>query len=232
MKTKISKFGIEIEGEFGEKILNQLSAYGEIKTDGSVHHCRKLTKKHKNCYELSTMEFASKPIKSLQAVKKIFELLEIAKNENKYHWNKSAGFHIHVSFKPKIPVEIISSQFNFFFHQELEKKFKTIIRIRGENEYCRIGFADDSEIAFTNDRYKSINFMPSFKKHGTIEFRIFPSATPKTMYQYLKFTLSTIKKFLKKELKTEFSEELEDYSEIDYSFDEISSEKKEVVYNL
>ena len=40
MKTKINKFGFEIEGEYNQEILSKLEKYGEVKTDGSLNCCQ------------------------------------------------------------------------------------------------------------------------------------------------------------------------------------------------
>ena len=45
MKTKLVKFGFEIEGEYSEdfRVLLQISRLGDIKGDGSVHLCQNIS---------------------------------------------------------------------------------------------------------------------------------------------------------------------------------------------
>lgn len=208
MKTKIAKFGFEIEGEFSDRLIRTLEELGQIKGDGSVKKCSSFT--HPDCRNLTTAEFITHPIlltaTGRKEAKNIFLVLNDARKRKEFHWNKSAGFHVHVSFSPKCPPEIFSPPFAIFFHQELERKFGTVIRVRGKNRFCKLiryknTLKEVSEdiIGSRHDRYKSINFYNAYSRHGTIEFRIFPSAFPTRMYLFLLFTLKTIQKFLKEE---------------------------------
>ena len=210
MKTKIYKFGFEVEGEFSQNLQTALlaSELGRIVSDCSVKRCggSRQRKYHATNTWLDTAEFVSKPI--LYGNQKVLvnkELITIFKILQKYylrkefHWNKSAGFHIHISFNPKVPVEIWSKEFNEYFFEKMKNEFKLAWNQRSNNNtYCR-PTTDEAEIALTGNRYYAINFSPAFVKHGTIEFRIFPAASPKAMRKYLSFTFKTIKDFLNNE---------------------------------
>ena len=196
MNTRINKFGFEIEGEFYQDIINSLEEDGEIKTDGSIHRCPK----HTDNFNL--LEFASYPYKRTQKqkAKKIFEILHKAYKEKKFHFNKSMGFHIHISFKPILPFEIFSEEFVKFFNEELKKKYLSVFKRRGNNHFCMAENQSNEQIIEYrqyDERYRSVNLYPAFKRHKTIEIRIFPSDRPLKMYKYLLFSLRTIRKFLK-----------------------------------
>lgn len=187
MISKILQFGFEIEGEFSTELDEKLESYGGVKTDGSVRSCKL------GCDDLTPGEFASEALTNLSEAKKIFKIFQ----KHKYHWNNSAGFHIHVSFYPKLPQEIMSSCFINYFKKELYNSYPDVISLRGKNRYCRISKITDFDITYSEDRYRFINFMPALHKHGTIEFRIWPSGKPLKMYEYLCFTLEKIEFFIK-----------------------------------
>ncbi len=210
MKTKILKFGFEIEGEFTHELLSKLRKYGSTHGDSTVHNC---DYSHSNfhleneAHQYLPYEFSSYPflLNEKNKIKKIFNLL--AEN-NQYHWNKTAGFHIHTSFTPKYPPEILSVQFAQFFFDELTKKIGAL-KARRKNSYCR-DIVNEIEIAeLRKEKYRAINFGASLDEHGTIEFRIFPSAKPTRMYKFLLFTIKTINKFLKNDLEIPFDVEIE-----------------------
>lgn len=195
MRTVILKLGYEIEGEFDPTFADNMKTEGSIGGDGSVNTC---PEGHKFSEDFMTAEFKSKPtpIKKVESLTRILALFQQAYKLNAYHWNKSAGFHIHFSFKPKIPCELWSMQFQKYFHTELQKKFPEVLGLRRRNRYCKVVNSEE-EIAFSDNRYKSINFLGAMKKHGTIEFRIFPADEPIKMQEYMLFTIKTIQKFLK-----------------------------------
>jgi len=204
MKPKIKKFGCEIEAEMSEELMNKLVSmnYGEIVSDGSISSCMGANARKNHCSgkRLAPMEFVSKPMDfnrtDKKQAKEIFQLLNKYYKRKEFHWNKSMGLHIHISFRPKTPVDIWSLEFAKFFKEKFEKTFKTAFRIRKENRTCKI-ILDEGEIATTDDRYRFINYSPAFKEHGTVEFRIFPANKPMSMKRYLRFTFWIIKKFLK-----------------------------------
>ena len=201
MKNKIKALGWEIEGEYTDSLRSKLEEYGEFKGDGSIHNCDYSVHEKKGLSdELDSIEFASGKyeIEKLRTdVKKFFDILIKGYADKEFHWNKSMGFHIHVSFKPKTPTEILSTQFVDFFFEQLKKKYPTVYNVRGKNYYCRLNTNTDYEIIHNHDRYRAINLAPALEKHGTIEFRIFPTNSPKVMKAYMLFTLNTINKFLR-----------------------------------
>lgn len=170
------------------------------------------------------MEFASEPIerKHLRSTKKIFDMYQEAYKAGGFHWNNTCGFHVHVSFRPKRPPEIISKEFCDFFYEKMQEKFLGAFERRKNNRYCRATVYDDY-LYQSSDRYQGININPSLHKHGTVEFRIFPTSTPIRMWEFLKFTLKTIEQFLDIPLVKKFSldiTEMEKYNgDIDYTLD-------------
>ena len=197
MKTKLYKFGFEIEGEFGGKARTAVRDFGSLKGDGSVREC---TSSSEICgRRWGTAELVPSPfaITDIRSAKKIFEALA---KSGEYHWNKTAGFHVHVSFKPNFPPEIFSMDFNNFFIKRMRSEFKTEYDSRKNNRYCQTLTRTEGKSIFNgHDRYKAINFLPAFEKHGTVEIRIFPSADPMKMYDYLLFVLKTFKDYLKQD---------------------------------
>jgi len=196
MKSQIHKIGIEIEGEWGRRVPAQIiSAFGgETKGDGSIRRCEE-----NRCEDLSIIEYTSEaePIKNLNKFQKLFDALQNAREKNLFHYNKSMGFHIHISFKPREPAELISPEFLNFFEWSLREKYSQVLEYRKQSTYAKIKKNNQDEDALQNgDRYKFINLMPAMSKHGTIEFRIWPSNEPKKMWEYLQWTLTKTQYFL------------------------------------
>jgi len=194
MITKLSKVGFEIEGEFSTKFMTAINdeALGIIKTDGSV----------KTYSDKLPREYNSPPLKinGHLKTKKLFNSFEEAYRSSDWNYNSSCGFHMHFSFRPKMPVELFSDEFVEYFLDNLKKNFPGVIQNRGENKYCSIN--NKGEIGRRcSERYRAINFWPAFDKHQTIEFRIFPADTPERMHKYYKFTVKTIKRFIRKSFK-------------------------------
>lgn len=214
MKSKILKIGIEIEGEFTNDLHPELLALGgEIKGDGSVHSCSTSTSFHKKFPDqhLHTAEYVSQPvaIEDKKHFKKLFDLLEKAKKEGKFHWNKTAGFHVHLSFKPKVPPEIRSTKFTKYMLDKIQDEFPLEYRIRTAGRWCRVDRLDDEEfLRRPTDRYKAINFA-SFSRHGTLEFRIFPAKHPYKMYEYFRFVVKTTREYLELEQRISAGIEIE-----------------------
>ena len=210
MKSKINKIGMEIEGEFSEELKEKIDllAIGNWTHDGSISRCmtetgRMLPRGHKK--KLIDIEFVSIPFEideeGIEKIKKFFSLLKEYYKKGEFHYNRTMGLHIHVSFTSKLPVEIWSGAFVEYFRAGLIEKFPEMYRRRLSNStYCK-KIENEKEIAFGEDRYREINFKPAFEKHGTIEFRIFASDSPVRMQRYLFFTIRRIKGFLGKSRK-------------------------------
>ncbi len=194
MKSRINKIGFEIEGEFSQELATNIrnDFRGNFKGDGSIDGC---------CGHLTSMEFASDPysVRSfLPKVKKLFLLLKRKRTQGEYHWNDSCGFHIHVSFAPKIPEEIVSREFVKYFNSEMARVFSKEWKDRKDNTYCvGINHTDEHLAGLEGGgRYYSVNICSALARHGTIEFRIFPADSGLQMFKYLHFTIKTIKDFI------------------------------------
>jgi hypothetical protein len=206
MKTKLRSFGFEIEGEFSEEFTHKLTRIGTMKSDGSVHECDRGNEKEYEWHlrhdepELNASEFNSKvfsySVMGIAAMKRLMNAFQEASENGEYHWNHTAGLHVHVGFNPKFPPEIFSAQFKNYFLHELELAFPEEFRARKDNRYCKSAI-DLKEIAKGGDRYRAINFWSAFSSHGTVEFRIFPTAEPKKMQEYIEFAIKKTAEFLK-----------------------------------
>lgn len=194
MKTKILKFGFEIEHETVAPICDYLQNYGVTKNDGSLDLCDD----HDN-NEFDAWEFASNPytynLEGLRQARKIFQYLQKQKDNKGWHSNITCGFHVHVSFKPYKPAELMSIQFHDYFIAQAVKNFPEECKTRAGNRFCVFDEVEE-DIIKTHDRYKAINY--SMEHHKTLEFRLFPSSGPDKMFEYLKFILKTCDKFIKK----------------------------------
>jgi hypothetical protein len=224
MKTRINGIGFEIEGEFTETVSNILAGKGEMKGDGSIEKCNNASEEHNpdtawhyknedddlfdNEYNSPVYNYSDK--KDMLKLKRFFEWLQNKHENGEFHWNESMGFHIHFSFRPKIPPEIVSSQFANYFLRGLKTYHPDVMEIRSNNSFCKSDNTNDKDIAWGQDRYKFINFAPSLSRHGTIEFRIFPSNEPKEMWSYMQFTIRRIESFLKRKLSVKLEGEIEE----------------------
>jgi len=202
MKTKIKRFGIEIEGEFSDELSDQLNDLniGKFVTDGSIRECEEGT--HNKDY-LHSLEFVTEPLiykdsTDTKDLKGMFQLLDKYYKEGNFHFNDTMGMHIHFSFIPILPSELWSIEFVEYFEKQLKKTYKNLYEQRIQGDYCR-KIKNEREIGWGHDRYKEINFRPAYSKHRTIEFRIFPADTPKKMESYLWFTERKINSFIRRE---------------------------------
>jgi hypothetical protein len=206
MNTKLRSFGFEIEGEFSQPFSQKLARIGTMKSDGSVNECGEDNEREYDWHlrhdepELHASEFNSKVFSysamGIAAMKRLMNVFQEASENGEYHWNHTAGLHVHVGFNPKFPPEIFSAQFKNYFLRELELAFPKEFRARKDNRYCRSEI-DLKEIAKGGDRYRAINFWSAFSSHGTVEFRIFPTAEPKKMQEYIEFAIKKTAEFLK-----------------------------------
>lgn len=203
--TKLLKFGFEIEGEWNGDTLSFLSEQGgRTHGDGSIRMCPSMEHHSKRTGDnVSTDAEYNSPVYGIEEIataEAFFDGLQDRFEKGNYHWNKSMGFHVHVSFDPKRPPEMLSKEFTEFFRKQLTKKLPGILKSRGQNSFCKSGEYMDQEIYRPRDRYRMVNYA-SLDKHGTIEFRIFPSEEPKKMWKYLSFTLDTVQEFLETPLE-------------------------------
>lgn len=194
MKTKIKRFGCEIEGEFAQDLAGALSKFGEMVNDGSIR------RSNENDNFLLLYEFVSNVYdynkEGIREANKIFRVIDKYYKNGGFSWNKTMGFHIHLSFSPKGASDVWSKEFADYFLIKLKEKFKNVVRKRGANFYCKID-TEEKQIANGCNRYFFINFTCAMRKHGTIEFRIFPADEPKKMKRYLHFVFKQVEEFLK-----------------------------------
>jgi len=233
--TKLLKFGFEIEGEFSYDARDWLETEGVIKSDGSVKLCRESEyvgdwhKNHRGA-DLEPAEYNSPvyTISSLENAKAFFEALQKTSDNGGYHWNKSSGFHIHTSYSPKKPPEIMSEEFVTLFLTKLKEKFPTEYALREGNRFCEPHMTEDEIYQNNGNRYHAVNIMPALDRHGTIEFRIFPTAEPMKMFEFLEFTLSLILEWIKDpKLDKDFETKLPKYLRPEYKTFEGKVLKKE-----
>ena len=213
MKTALYKLGYEIEGEFSQPLIKELKKWGEIKSDGSLSRCS--SSKHLLSRVESLAEYASPPLHhkdDMAEIRSFFTLLDKAYQNKEFHFNNTCGFHIHLSFTPSKPPELFSTQFMEYFRELLKEKQKLVVKRRAANRFCRIVIAE-SELIQEETRYRFVNILPAYNKHGTIEFRIFPANKPQIMYRYLIFTLGAVRQFLRRQHHLAFEAEIDDTTE-------------------
>lgn len=216
--TRISKVGLEIEGEFHQDSLDKLSRLYTLHGDGSVHDCDNYdvddaTKWHNKhgeveCYETRELNTEPQSPFSEGGIEYFNNLFDSLKAPS-YHWNQSAGFHIHMSFiaASRIPEIIFDTEFIKAFSNQIKSQFPTEYRLRRDNDYCGdpCGHVkDDAELlevmkckrqaGTARNRYQAVNMISSWEDDGrkTIEFRIFPANSPEKMREYLNFTINFV----------------------------------------
>lgn len=208
MKTKIKKYGIEIEGEFSDELTQKLNELelGRFVSDVSLYPCNRplsglQPKGHS--VQLHCLEYVTHPLicgseQSERNIEKIFSLLDTYHKKGHFHYNKTMGMHIHFSFEPKLPSEIWSIEFVRYFEKQVRRTFPGIYSTRTNGTYCK-RLRDEKEVSQGTNRYREINFRSAFNKHGTIEFRLFPADKPKRMRRFLNFTEDRLNGFIRKE---------------------------------
>jgi hypothetical protein len=198
MKTKILKFGIELEAEYSTELAHNIALkYGwDIKDDGSIHTCS-------DCeyQDLHALETVSKPIEytatNITAVKKLFDYLQTQYKNGKFHFNDSCGLHFHFSFTPQRPPELWCIEFANYFAKQIATRFPKAYKLRKDNHFCKFDLTQqDIANAKFYDRYKFVNLRPAFQRHKTLEIRAFPSDEPRKMKRYFLATLMAINDFL------------------------------------
>lgn len=199
MNTKLVKVGFEIEGEFSTTLHRWLADKGVMKGDGSLRSCGSAHQTPLSCAEYNSPVYAATPA-GLKSIKKFFDELDAYYKANHFHYNQSCGFHIHVSFN-QFPAECFSKQFVNYFLKALKTKQKRVIEKRSGNRYCQLKIPTRELERGSGDRYRFVNLWPAYERHGTIEFRIYPTDNPKRMYRYIVFTLAQVRKFLTANIK-------------------------------
>jgi hypothetical protein len=190
ISKQIKSLGIELE--CGTKIPNsQLSILASdeledyfnltLKSDGSV-----------GVYGDDIVNTCMEATFHSDKINEINTFLKIMYEDAKAKTNSSCGFHVHVKFKDqKKWTALFSNQvFQTIFYREYLKHFKNLYpetskyKDRLQNGFCKrayneydmkniITYIEGLRSGSSASRYKGINLL-SIKKHGTIEFRIFP----------------------------------------------------------
>lgn len=226
--SKIAKIGFEIEAEWSEKAKALFADDGEMKGDGSIRRCYSSNSEDNpehHTASLDVREFASNPMvynpDLLDTLKDKFTKLQKLHDKGLYHFNKSMGFHIHMSFTNKQPPELISPKFIAYFKKKIKKELPTVYTTRKDNQYCRFTVPPIELLADEHsDRYRFVNIWPAMRRHGTIEIRAYPSEQPMEMYKYLRFTFRTISEFIAKKQTVKAKFELDEVPHNDEWTDE------------
>ncbi len=210
MTSRLLRFGFEIEGEFSPYTQARLSLEDnvDIDEDGSIRSCLEV-KPRPQLSDSSTLAHTKLNLRECRFgifnrgddVSEYFKLLGYWGKD--FHANRSSGFHVHLSFDPKWPPELISSDFFLNFMAGVKREFPEEYKARNGNRYCKFFGARksdkvDEEIykgRQTYDRYRAIN-LASLSKHGTVEFRLWPSNRPAMMKKYLDFTLDFVQDYI------------------------------------
>jgi len=191
MNNQIFKIGFEIEGGFTSSLETKLNSIGQMVGDGSVR-CSN--------YVMRAREFNSVPY-LLKDIDKALKVIDLFDKDN-YEFNSSAGFHIHFSFTPALPVTILSIQFFKYFKEAIKRDWPEVVKVRGDNSYCKLKMTKDELNRNSGvERYRAINTWPSYRERKTIEFRIWPTADSETMKKYLLWNVETINNWLINEEK-------------------------------
>ena len=225
MSKKVT-IGIEVElaSRLGRSTNQILEELGWMRTsDGTVHGRRDST--------LSGNEFRSPKItvdlsQLSQEVSKITEQFrKIVNSLSRSEENETAGIHFHINAKSsnghavKRWAYLFSKEFHDYLKSEYEKMATTPLEKRrlGTNTYNQFEYDETG-----TSRRRGINYKSAFSKHGTIEFRFFPTTSnPRTFGKYLRLFLKAVKKFEFDQkppvLKYEYKDKDKKIEEIDFS---------------
>ena len=212
MESKIKAIGLEMEGEWSSSLQNDLSVRYDLQwhEDGSVGHCAELMNSEGlHCNNLYTREGITQPIpynqEGLEKIKDLFDYLQANFQDGRaYHWNKSCGFHIHFSFTPKEPPELLSIIFADYLRKQIITKYPDVYELRKYISYCNFEKLNEKDIGSKNwgkthsNRYHYLNTQVALREHGTIELRAFPADEPRKMKDYFDFSVKTINEFIEK----------------------------------
>lgn len=216
--------GFEIEGEWdsdytdykGPNGTEQGTCYEELKSnfggimksDGSIRHCEETDNYSDDLYCLSfeCLEYNSKVFKidDRKEIDSLFDFLENLYQDNRFCFNKSCGFHIHLGFKTK-PNIFYYYSFNKILLKKIEELFPEEYKQRVNNQYCKLHNSDNS--IFIRDRYRAVNYC-SWLSHKTLEIRFFPTNQPLKMKKYLYFIIDFFNQFIDSDWKDTKSKRL------------------------
>lgn len=228
---KISKIGIELEGEFftypGERIEDSGVGVWHVKEDGSLSE-----QNGGYCYEL-----VSEPLEYAELRTACKELEKLEENGRIAYANASAGTHIHVSLTSEGDYDLIRS-YDFYkaFMKAYHERFTLAkYRTRTSNRYCEEITRASDFIKTTNAqatassrsdvRYRAVNFCKKY--HGTVEFRIFPYVvTIEGLLEIVDFVYSVISDYKANPTDGEL---LEQWKKNDFL---VIPEKRNITYEL
>jgi hypothetical protein len=193
----VNKIGYEVEGLWSNNYHYLAEKIGgDFIEDGSVNF------DYEERMAGMEMEYRSNPRKTIKDIER--DLKEIA------HYfisgNETCGFHVHLSCKRRSIVSLLASwKFIKYFLKEIKKLYPEMYKKRAENSYCRTSKVNKEQVIcyfFTGDgdRYRAVNLL-SYRKHRTIEFRLFDMMEVKNCIKYIKSTKEIVEHFIEDELK-------------------------------
>ena len=199
MRTKILKIGFEIEAEWNNNLQENTSFLSRLGTwtgDATIRRCYL-----QKCRTLTLAEYRLNPLPytNINTIKNLFSSLQKCYKKSNFHFNKSCGFHLHISFSPIKPPELMSYHFISYFNTEMARAFPKEYAARKENKFCVPYQRTRAEIynyAHAN-RYHAVNYN-SLQRHKTIELRIFRTTSPLKMFSFVLFSIETIENFLQR----------------------------------
>ena len=195
MVPRIDRVGYEIEaGWLRGNPSNELLGWS-IVHDGTIRAQNDAEKKY-SFYE------ARSP-----AYKKLKGALAGITNAPPFIGNSSTGFHVHLSFIPRIPALLWSREFVLDVERAIAAEFPEAWSMRARNRFCRsYGRAIGLEAQITRrhgklfEKYRSVNILRLQKfwdSQQTVEFRIFPTTTKREMRRYVRFVYEWTRAYLR-----------------------------------
>lgn len=204
---QIHRIGIEVEGEFSHQLTAKLRGVGRVSLvrDGSV----RLIKNGYGTHEPREMRLG--PVAPDRPHwREVIQMLARG-----YTPNITAGLHVHVSLKDGKQVNIKDgslfwSGFAAFVKRRLFEDWpREMLERRNATGFCEIGSSNGSSLGNSsnseeydarlrigiNGRYQFIN-QCAFNRHRTIEFRVWPSASPKQMVKMVEWTIAVVREWL------------------------------------
>jgi hypothetical protein len=112
--------------------------------------------------------------------------------------NRTMGIHIHVSTKDNKTYKLLKSYkfVDVFQRKYLENFTRDREKRRARNSYCKFVKGEEEYVDNITERYTAVN-MASISKHGTVEFRVFPSTrNPLSFNRYLRFVIMSVVNYI------------------------------------
>lgn len=165
------KVGIEIEGKWTDldEVSRRASEEGMDPTDDCSIRQSLVPGRH-------TGELRSEPGSLSQALN---QLVDFYPDET----DRSCGLHVHVSFQdPHHITQLTCQEFYDYFRarfkawgerEQIPPHAEFWRRLNGENNFCSHNDAANGRDAFSDDRYRQLNFT-AYDRHRTVECRMLP----------------------------------------------------------